>query len=49
MAKEIAIIKSGGEPAAVVDNDPEKIEEVKKMLKAIWPDEHVTVKIVRIE
>jgi hypothetical protein len=47
--QEVAIIKSGGEPVAAVDNKPEKIEEIKAMLKAIWPDDKVTVKIVRLE
>jgi len=48
--QEIAIIKSGGEPVAVIDNTSnKKIEEVKEMLKAIWPDDKITVKIVRLE
>jgi hypothetical protein len=47
--QEIAIIKSGREPVAAMDNKPEKIEEIKAMLKAIWLDYKVTVKLVRLE
>ena len=45
--EEIAILKSGGEPVAVIDNIPEKVEQIKEMLKAIWPEEKITVKIVK--
>jgi hypothetical protein len=30
--EEIAILKSGGEPVAVIDNIPEKVEQIKEML-----------------
>ena len=41
----VAIIKSGGEPVAVVDI--KNINRVKKMIKSIWPNERVTVKIIQ--
>jgi len=49
MPRESVILKVGGEPVAVIDNIPEKIEEVKEMLKALWPDEKVTVKVISID
>lgn len=41
-----AIIKVGGEPVAVIDDEPERIENIKNMLKAIYPGERITVKII---
>lgn len=42
MSSKSAIIKVGGEAVAVVDAD--KVEEVKKMFKEVYPGERITVK-----
>lgn len=42
------ILRSGGEPVAVLIRPTKKqIEEAHKMLKAVWPDDKVTVKEVK--
>ncbi|MEM7827723.1 MAG: hypothetical protein QW561_00130 [Candidatus Aenigmatarchaeota archaeon] len=43
----IVLLKVGGETVAVlVDPTEEKVEGVKGALKALWPDERITVKEV---
>ncbi|MEM7828734.1 MAG: hypothetical protein QW561_05270 [Candidatus Aenigmatarchaeota archaeon] len=42
MSNKLAIIKVGGEAVAVVDAD--RVEEVKRMFKELYPDERITVK-----
>jgi len=43
----VVILKVGGETVAVlVDPTEDKVKEVKDSLKALWPDERVTVKTI---